>query len=174
MARIDYTAMSPADLLAVVARDGVDCEAARVATSLMRPTQPPPALRCSADVYAKLRHEFVAADTERFVVVGVDARNRVIGIVEIVHGSLSSCMVHPREVFRALITMRKGARACILAHNHPSGDPTPSPDDERLTERLVDAGKLIGIPVLDHLVIGSEGYCSFRDCGRIASGEVLP
>lgn len=171
MRSTDYTTMSPAELLAVVARDGADCEAAKVAASLMRPPQPPPTLRCSAEAYRRILPEFAPLEHERFAVVALDARNRIIALHTVAQGSLSSCVVHPRDVFRPLLTGRKPPAACILAHNHPSGDPAPSPEDERLTERLVDAGRLLGVPVMDHLIIGSEGYFSFRDNGKLGAAE---
>ena len=165
MPRIDYATMSPVDLLAAVVREGASGPAARVAESLLRPPQPPPSLRCSADVYARLRPDFAGLEHERFAVAAVDSRNRMIQIHVIAQGSLATCTVHPRDVFRALLTGRKSPAACILVHNHPSGDPGPSPEDCTLTARLVDAGKLLGVQVLDHIVIGSDGYYSFRDRG---------
>jgi DNA repair protein RadC len=101
--------------------------------------------------------------------VALDARNRPLSRHLVAQGSLASCMVHPREVFAPLV--RRRAAAAILVHNHPSGDPTPSPEDERLTERLVEAGRLLGIAVLDHLVVARDGYYSFRDAGRVGPGE---
>ena len=79
---------------------------------------------------------------------------------------LDSTLVHPREVFKA--AMLANAAAIVLAHNHPSGDPTPSPDDMALTRRLVDAGRLIGVDVLDHIVIGDGRHVSFRERGWLA------
>ncbi len=108
-------------------------------------------------VYDLLRHEALA-DTERFWVIGVDMRNGLLGHTEIAAGSLGSVEVHPREVFRALIRMN--AAGGVLAHNHPSGDPTPSPEDHELTTRLRDAGRLLGIPIIDHVVIASQGFRS--------------
>ena len=78
---------------------------------------------------------------------------------------MAACVVHPREVFAPLV--RGHAAAVILVHNHPSADVTPSPEDIDLTDRLAKAGRLLGIHVLDHLVIGRDGYYSFRDDGKI-------
>lgn len=126
----------------------------------------PPAFRSSADVYRTLLKTVKNRKQESFWAFFVDARNRVIGQREICKGSLASCMVHPREIFAPAI--QKRAAAMIVAHNHPSGDPEPSPEDQALTQRLQDAGKLIGIPVLDHIVVSSKGYyTSFRDRGFI-------
>ncbi len=128
-----------------------------------------PTLRCSAEAYEALGASLARRTQERFWVVALDARNRPLSRHLVAQGSLTSCMVHPREVFAPLV--RRRAAAAILVHNHPSGDPTPSPEDERLTERLAEAGRLLGIPVLDHLVIGRRGYYSFRDEGRVGQGE---
>ena len=98
---------------------------------------------------------------EKFVVVILNAKNKVLCIRQISVGSLSSAVVHPREVFREAIINH--AAAIICAHNHPSGDPTPSKEDKDLTNSLAGTGKIIGIPVLDHLVIGDGSYYSFKE-----------
>jgi DNA repair protein RadC len=98
---------------------------------------------------------------EVFIVIALDARNAIMTEVEIARGSLTSVDVHPREVFRPLI--RLAAAGAVVCHNHPSGDPTPSPDDVALTRRLRRAGNLVGIPVLDHVVVGAEGYASIGE-----------
>lgn len=126
----------------------------------------PPGLRTSAEAYAVLAPIVRRRRQETFWAFYVDARNRITGKREICRGSLTTCVVHPREVFGPAIVRR--AVALILAHNHPSsGDPTPSSEDIALTNRLVEAGKLMGIPVLDHIIIGAESYFSFRDTGGI-------
>lgn len=102
---------------------------------------------------------------EIMVALLVDAKHRVIGSFEIARGGLSSVVVDPKVVFRAALAA--SAHGLILAHNHPSGDPTPSPDDFALTARLQAAGKLLEIEILDHLVIGDTGYCSFKETGRL-------
>lgn len=100
-------------------------------------------------------------DREHFVVFDVNVRNRVIAR-RIVHiGTLSGVEVHPREVFKPAIV--NSASAIIVAHNHPSGDPSPSRQDVEMTERLREVGTLLGIPVLDHLVFASEGYVSLAE-----------
>lgn len=99
----------------------------------------------------KLRHETV----ETFWVVALDARLRVIGADCIARGTLTACLVHPREVFSFAITHK--AAQLILVHNHPSGDPTPSEEDRVLTERLRSAGALLGITLIDHVVVAREG-----------------
>ena len=111
-------------------------------------------------------HRFLAPlfdglDREHFMVVGLDAKHAVIGINTVSIGSATLSIVHPREVFKPLILMN--ASAVILAHNHPSGDPTPSRENRALTRRLKDAGELVGITVLDHVVLGDGRYYSFAD-----------
>ncbi|PZN11013.1 MAG: JAB domain-containing protein, partial [Bacillota bacterium] len=100
-----------------------------------------------------------------FYVVLLNTRHYVVGVELISIGTLNGAMVHPREVFRAAI--RRGAAALILAHNHPSGDPTPSPEDVQVTRRLVEAGRLMGIDVLDHVIIGDNRYRSLRELGMV-------
>lgn len=112
-------------------------------------------------VYNALRHRAIERDREEFIVIPLDAKNRVLGFHTVSVGSLTASIVHPREVFKVAILAN--AVAVILVHNHPSGDPTPSEEDRRVTSRLKAAGEELGIPVLDHLVIGDEGYHSFAD-----------
>lgn len=101
------------------------------------------------------------ADREKFVTLFLDARNRITGSEVVSVGSLNASLVHPREVFKAAIL--KSAAAIILVHNHPSGDVTPSRDDLDLTVRMVKAGQIIGIEVLDHLIIGGDEFLSFKE-----------
>ncbi|MBI5486108.1 MAG: JAB domain-containing protein [Deltaproteobacteria bacterium] len=130
-----------------------------------RRAPPPPALRCSADAWAQLGPRLARRTREEFFVVALDARNRLLSFHRVALGSLSTCLVHPREVFAPLV--RRRAAAALLVHNHPSGDPSPSPEDETLTERLVAAGRLLGIPVLDHLIVARDAYASLRDLGKM-------
>jgi len=106
------------------------------------------------------------AQQECFIVIALNTKNKVIEKHLISLGTLNSSLVHPREVFRPLI--QSAAAACILVHNHPSGDPTPSAEDIRITKQLIGAGEIVGIKVLDHVVIGDRalslreaGLCSF-------------
>jgi DNA repair protein RadC len=101
--------------------------------------------------------------SEVFAILCLSTKHRVLAYHEVSRGCLDSTLVHPREVFKAAILAN--AASVVLAHNHPSGDPTPSPDDMTLTRRLVDAGRLIGVDVLDHIVIGDGRYVSFRERG---------
>lgn len=103
-------------------------------------------------------------DREAFVAISLDGRNRVIGAEIVSIGSLGSSIVHPREVFKAAIVA--GAAALVVGHNHPSGDPSPSTEDVRITERLRRGGELLGIPLLDHVIIGDPGRrYSFAESG---------
>ena len=105
------------------------------------------------------------AATERMLVFFVDAKNRLVGFNEASVGSLNTSIVHPRDTFRAAVI--QGASAVILAHNHPSGDPAPSREDREITKRMVQAGNILGIRVLDHVVIGDNGYYSFADASMM-------
>lgn len=98
---------------------------------------------------------------EYFKIIMLNTKNQVIGIKDISVGSLNSSIVHPREVFKEAI--RKSSASIILVHNHPSGDPSPSKEDIGITKRLVEVGKIIGIEVLDHLIIGDGIYFSFKE-----------
>jgi DNA repair protein RadC len=104
---------------------------------------------------------------EHFVVLILDTRNRTVGVVPLSIGSMNGSLVHPREVFA--IAVRELAAAVVLGHNHPSGDPAPSREDIELTKRLVEAGKVLGIEVLDHVIIGGENgaYHSFKETGLL-------
>ena len=102
---------------------------------------------------------------EEFHVAVLDAQHRLERDITVTRGILNSSLVHPREVFREAIAER--AAAIILVHNHPSGDPTPSPDDRVVTEQLVQAGRVLDIPVQDHVIIGRGRYMSFAEAGLL-------
>ena len=105
-------------------------------------------------------------EREHFVALYLDARSRVKGACVVSIGTLSASLVHPREVFRPAIVA--GAAAVIVAHNHPSGDVTPSAEDKDATRRLVRAGELLGVPLLDHVIVNDAGkFFSFKDGGLI-------
>jgi DNA repair protein RadC len=120
-------------------------------------------LAAASEVYAHYRARLAAATSEEFWVLGLDVRHRLIFEACIARGSLTGVEVHPREVFRPLI--RTSAAAALFCHNHPSGDPTPSRQDLELTARLKEVGGLCGISVLDHVVVGAEGYVSLAERG---------
>ncbi len=100
---------------------------------------------------------------EEFRVLLLNTQHAVLREVVVTRGTLDGALVHPREVFRTAIA--EGAAAVILVHNHPSGDPSPSPEDRSVTRQLAEAGKVIGIPVVDHVVIGDARYTSFVEAG---------
>ncbi|MBN2537562.1 DNA repair protein RadC [candidate division WOR-3 bacterium] len=115
----------------------------------------------SAEAVARLmRSRFSHPNKECFYVLVVDARNRLIGREDVSQGSLNSTMAHPREVFEKAI--RAHGAGIIVVHNHPSGDPQPSDDDIRLTRRLAEAGKVVGIPLHDHVIVSRDSHYSFR------------
>ncbi len=115
------------------------------------------------DAAAVLIEDMQHLDREHFKAILLDTKHRVITIESVSMGSLNAAVAHPREVFKAGI--KRSAAALILAHNHPSGDPTPSQDDLEVTRRILRAGRLLGIEVLDHLVIGENCYSSIRQRG---------
>lgn len=98
---------------------------------------------------------------EVLVLLVLDTKNKVVGAFEVSRGSLNSSIVHPREVFKRALLLN-GA-SIIIGHNHPSGDTTPSREDISITKRLVEGGKVLGIEVLDHIIIGDYGYKSFKE-----------
>ncbi|MCK4352152.1 hypothetical protein KAW65_01965 [candidate division WOR-3 bacterium] len=98
---------------------------------------------------------------EHFLAVLMDTRNQCIGIPKISIGSLNANIVHPREVFKEAIS--SSAASCIFVHNHPSGDPEPSEDDLEITKRLVEAGKILGIEVTDHIIVAKNRFFSFKE-----------
>lgn len=117
----------------------------------------------SADVYAHFRERLAEEVVEHFYVILLDNKHRKMRSEEVSLGSLTSSVVHPRDVFLKVI--RHSAAAVIFVHNHPSGDPTPSQEDLALTRRLREVGELIGVRVLDHIIIGKGRYVSFVDDG---------
>lgn len=125
-----------------------------------------PAVSDSGQLHRRIRHLFHELDREHFVMLGLNAKHRILGGSLISIGSLTAAIVNPREIFKTALTMN--AAALILLHNHPSGDPMPSPEDHELTKRLVDCGELLGIRILDHLVLGDNRYYSFADEGVLS------
>lgn len=114
------------------------------------------------DVYNKLC-QYQDADREHFIVIGLDGASRIV-YIEVVHiGTLNQSLVHPREVYKKAV--REGVAGVIIAHNHPSGQLKPSTADTRVTERLQESSKLLGIELLDHVIITEEGYYSFIEEG---------
>ncbi len=124
----------------------------------------------SQDVFQHYAYLLRGARKEFFKIVLMDQKNRVIRDVMVSEGSLTATIVHPREVFQPAV--RESAAAVIFLHNHPSGDPAPSEEDKNTTKRLIMAGELLGIPVLDHVIIGSRDYFSFADAGYMSSKKM--
>ena len=122
-----------------------------------------PSINSPADAAALVQYEMSALDQEHLRVMLLDRRNRVLEIVEVYKGSVNSSQVRVGEVFKEAV--RKNASAIIVVHNHPSGDPTPSPDDVAVTRAIVQAGKLLDIDVLDHLVVGQGKWTSLKERG---------
>lgn len=123
------------------------------------------AISCSADAYRAIKARLALLDHERFLTLALDAKHQVLAIEQVAQGSVTSVDVHPREVFAASI--RQAAVAVIVAHNHPSGDPEPSRNDLQLTARLRQGGEILGIPLLDHLIVGQGRYVSLADRGLL-------
>jgi DNA repair protein RadC len=124
-----------------------------------------PAITRPEDVYALLHHQLRDEKQEHVIVLLLNTKNRVIRQTTVTKGTLDSSLLHPREVFREAI--RYSASSIILAHNHPSGDPTPSGEDIQLTKRIHQAGQLVGIDLLDHVIIGDGRWVSLKVQGVI-------
>lgn len=122
-------------------------------------------IRSPRDVVAYFAPRMEDLPVEEFHVAVLDAQHRLERDIAVTRGTLTSSLVHPREVFREAIAER--AAAVVLIHNHPSGDPTPSADDRAVTEQLVAAGRLLDIPVHDHVIIGRGRYTSFAEAGLL-------
>jgi DNA repair protein RadC len=120
-------------------------------------------VRSPSDVAQILMAEMSHLEQEHFRVLYLDTRNRLLGSDEVYVGSLNASHIRVGEIFRDAI--KRNCAAIIVAHNHPSGDPSPSPEDVEVTRRLVSAGDLLGISVLDHLVIGQQRFVSLRERG---------
>lgn len=137
---------------------------------LARGNEEHPLLDSAGAIFAAFSAELQAMDREILKVVLLDTKLRLLRAEDIALGSLNECVAHPREIFRPAIVHK--AYAVILVHNHPSGDPSPSKADQRLTRQLADAASLLQINLLDHIIIGSpdgarEPYYSFRESGSL-------
>jgi DNA repair protein RadC len=138
----------------------------RMASRRLRRGDP---IRSPADVYDHFFQRMRGEQREHFMVLLLDGRQCVMSDSQVSQGTLTASLVHPREVFRTAVGA--AAASLVLVHNHPSGDPTPSAEDLAVTQRLVEAGTVLGIRVLDHVVVGEHGYYSFEEHGRIDSTE---
>lgn len=119
----------------------------------------------SREIFEHFHSRFCDYRREVFVTLMLDAKNRIIREEQVSEGSLTSSIVHPREVFSPIL--RESAAAVIFVHNHPSGDPNPSQEDLEITRRLKEAGDLMGVRVLDHVIIGAGDYVSLADRGLL-------
>ncbi len=135
--------------------------------TLTRRLRSRPSFRTPAEAAAHLLPLFGARRVEQFGLVLLDGRHRMIRPAVISVGTLDATIVEPRDIFREALA--GSAAAVIVFHNHPSGDPSPSGADVRLTERLVTAGEIVGVPVVDHLVLADNRYFSFREAGTLPS-----
>lgn len=169
----DWCALEPADLRF---RHGLaPAEALRLAAAVelgrralaARPALDEP-LRGGAEVYALLSPRLANLACESFHALYLDAKGRLAHERMVSTGTLTSSLVHPREVYAPAVALR--AAAVIVAHNHPSGDPEPSAEDRSTTRRLQRAGRLLGIELLDHVVVARGGYVSFLERGWLGSG----
>lgn len=122
-------------------------------------------IRSPQDVSALVMEELRYLQKEHFICLFLNTKNHVIGQETLSIGSLNASIVHPREVFRAAI--QRSSASIICVHNHPSGDPTPSPEDIAITRQLTEAGKIVGIEVLDHVIIGDNRFISLKEKGCI-------
>lgn len=136
-------------------------ELARRALSVPRPRPEP--FRSAADVFERYRFLLSGSPVEVFVSVLLDVKHRPLREERVSAGILDGSLIHPREVFVAAV--RERAAAVLLLHNHPSGDPAPSGQDREVTRRLRSAGGILGIPVLDHVILGDAAFFSFREEG---------
>ena len=122
-------------------------------------------VRSAEEVFRLFRDDTPLLDREYFWALLLDGRNRVIGLDEVAVGSMTSALVHPRELFKAAILAN--ANSLIVVHNHPSGDPEPSSEDVALTRRLMQAGDIIGIKIIDHVVVGDGRFRSLSEEGKM-------
>ncbi len=134
----------------------------RLASTPLERGQP---IRAPLDVQRHFQPRWRDRRRESFHALQLDGRHRLMAVDEVSVGTLTASLVHPREVFREAI--RNAAAAVLLVHHHPSGDPSPSAEDRSVTDRLVAAGALLGIRVVDHVIVADGGYFSFQEAGLI-------
>ena len=164
-------ARKPAGSLAAVTGVG-KAKGARIVAALelarrldIEQRSPGDGIRSPADVYRRCGPGLRDLVVEEFHLLALDAQNRVTRQALITRGILNSSLVHPREVFRAAIA--EAAAGIIVVHNHPSGNPAPSADDKAVTIQLVEAGRLLDMPVYDHVIVGGDRYFSFAEAGLL-------
>ncbi len=137
----------------------------RLLEAATRGPSPASPFASSRDVYLRYRFRLGLAEQERFLVLALNSRNAVVAEETVALGTVNSVHVRPADILRPAI--RTGAAGIICLHNHPSGDPSPSPEDGALTQRILQASALVGIRLLDHLVVCLSGYHSFADSGTL-------
>ena len=137
-----------------------------VETQPERPTGDLPAISCPDDVRKLLGPEMAPLAQEQLRVLLLNTKNQVLGQRVIYQGNVNSSMIRPAEVFRPAVI--EAVPSIIISHNHPSQDPTPSPEDAAITRELAQAGKLLGIELLDHVVIGGERFVSLKERGLMS------
>lgn len=128
-------------------------------------TLEPTIIRRPEDTLPVLEAELSELGYEKFIALALNTKNHVTAVLPVSSGSLNASIVHPRELFQRAILAN--AASIIVCHNHPSGDPTPSPEDIALTRKLVEAGQLLDIPILDHVILGYGKYSSFKEMGLL-------
>lgn len=124
-----------------------------------------PIITAPSDLYNVMKDRVKLLDREHFFICSLTTKGQVLAIQNVSVGCLNQTIVHPREIFKSAIKL--GAASIIACHNHPSGQPEPSSEDISVTRRLVEAGEIIGIKVLDHIIIGHDRFISFRERGLI-------
>jgi len=127
--------------------------------------QPAERIRGPGDVHRLLMPRVWLLEVEAFYLLSLGSQSQLRAIEELSRGILNSSLIHPREVFRSAVLA--GAAGIIIAHNHPSGDPTPSADDRAVTRQIVDGGRLLDIPCYDHVILAGERYVSFAEAGLL-------
>ena len=118
-------------------------------------------IKSAKQVYEYIYPKFIGVDKEHFMILHLDSKNKIIKDEIVSIGTLNSSLIHPREIFKSAI--KESANTVIVVHNHPSGDPEPSLEDKTITKKLFDAGELLGIKVLDHVIIGKDKFYSFKE-----------
>lgn len=154
---LDIAGMGPAKVARLMAAAEISRRLARENDTSERPA----VVRQSSDVFRLVRGDLEGLDREVFMVLTLNARNQVTAREVVSMGSLDASIAHPREIFKS--SVKKSAAAIVLVHNHPSGDPNPSQEDLDVTRRLIDAGRIMGIYVLDHVVVARGSYVSIRE-----------
>jgi len=127
--------------------------------------QPAERIRGPGDVHRLLAPRVQLLEVEAFYLLSLGSQSQLRAIEELTRGIQNSSLIHPREVFRSAVLA--GAAGIIIAHNHPSGDPTPSADDRAVTRQIVDGGRLLDIPCYDHVILAGERYVSFAEAGLL-------